>query len=123
MPRAIILIDHGSRRESANAVLESIADLVRERGLRSEPDLIVRVAHMELAEPTLVQAIESAVAAGAREIVVHPYFLATGRHVTEDIPRLAEEAKAAHEGVPLRITGPIGVHPLIADIVLERARE
>ena len=37
------------------------------------------------------------VAAGAREIVVHPDFLGPGRHSREDIPRMAMEAAARPE--------------------------
>lgn len=120
MPRAIILIDHGSRLDAANAILDSIAELVRQRGVESDRSLIIRVAHMELAEPTLAQAIDSAVAAGATEVVVHPYFLTPGRHVSTDIPMLVEAAREAHPAVSVRVTPPLGVHPLLADIVLSR---
>ena len=74
MSRAILLVDHGSRRPAANALLEDIATKLRER----VPDRVVQVAHMELAEPSIADGIAACVAAGAREIVVHPYFLAPG---------------------------------------------
>lgn len=116
MQRAIVLVDHGSREPEANAVLEEVAAKVRERA----PDHLVRIAHMELAAPSLAEAIAGCVADGAREIVVHPYFLAPGRHASEDIPRLAREAAAQHPDVSVRVSPPLGAHPLLAEIVLDR---
>lgn len=111
----IIVIDHGSRRAEANARIEEIAAGVAAR----LPDAVVEFAHMELVEPTLAQAFERAVARGSDSIVIHPYFLAPGRHVVEDIPRLGKEAAAAHPGVRWRISEPTGRSPAIYDAVLE----
>ena len=116
MKRAIVLVDHGSRVAEANALLDRVAERLRER----VPERIVRTAHMELAEPSLDQAIDACVAAGAAEIVVHPYFLAPGRHSREDVPRLAAAAAARHPGVRVSVSEPLGVHPGLVDAVLER---
>ena len=114
--RAIVLVDHGSRSAQANAQLEAVAALVRERAAGR----IVRVGHMELAHPSIAEAIDACVAEGATEITVHPYLLAPGRHATQDIPRLAREAAERHEGVSIRVSPPLGVHPKLAEVVLER---
>jgi len=114
--RAILLVDHGSRRAEANAVLDAVADQLRAR----DPDCVVRASHMELAEPTLLQAFEACVAAGADEIVVQPYFLGPGRHSSDDIPRLVKQAAADHPGVRVAIAEPLGAHPGLVDAVLER---
>ena len=116
---AILLVDHGSRRAEANAQLETIARRLRER----EPDRIVEIAHLEIAEPTIAQGIEACVRAGAKEIVVHPYMLSPGRHSREDIPAEAAEAARAHEGVAVRVTEPLGVHEKLLDVVLARVDE
>ena len=113
---AILLVDHGSRRPEANEQLESIAQLLRDR----DPERIVRVAHMEIASPTIAEGIAACVEEGAREIVVHPYLLAPGRHSREDIPSLAAEAAADHPGVTVRVSEPLGVHEKLVDVVLER---
>lgn len=114
--RAILLVDHGSRRAEANAVLDAVADQLHAR----EPDCVVRASHMELAQPTLRQAFDECVAAGADEIVVQPYFLGPGRHSSDDIPRLVGEAAAAHPGVRVSIAEPLGAHPGLVDAVLDR---
>lgn len=115
---AILLVDHGSRRKEANEQLEEIAKRVRERC----PDRIVRTAHLEIALPSIAQGIADCVAAGATEIVVHPYLLAPGRHSQKDIPNQAEAAASAHR-VSVRVTAPLGVHDKLIDVVLERVDE
>jgi sirohydrochlorin ferrochelatase len=119
MKRAVVLVDHGSRAAAANAVLDEVAALLRRR----LPERIVEVAHMELAPPTLAEALERCVAAGAREIVVHPYFLAPGAHATGDVPAQAAAAAARHPGVTVRVTAPLGAHPAIVDAILDRLDE
>ena len=116
MKRAVLLVDHGSRLPEANAVLEQVAALVRAR----EPGRIVRVAHLELAPPTVQEGIDACVAAGAREIVVHPYFLAPGRHSTRDIPALVGTAAKRHPEVSFRVSEPLGVHVALVDAILAR---
>ena len=118
-PAAILLVDHGSRRAEANAQLEEIASRVRTR----EPDRTVRIAHMELAQPSISDGIAACVAAGAREIVVHPYLLAPGRHGSHDIPRLVREVAGRYPEVEIRVSDPLGAHEKLVDVILERVAE
>ena len=113
--RAILLVDHGSRRPEANAQLEALAALVRARS-----DAAVQVAHMELAPPSIAEAFAACVETGAEEVVVVPCFLAPGRHASEDIPRLVAEAAAEHP-VRWQVTDVLGAHPLLAELILVRA--
>jgi sirohydrochlorin ferrochelatase len=116
MKTALLIIDHGSRRPEANELLEAIAAMMRERfGLR-----IVHYAHMDLGEPTIGQGFDQCVADGAQEVIVHPYFLAPGSHVTKDIPDLVRDAAARHPGIAFRVTEPLGVHHKIAEVIWER---
>ena len=119
MNPAILLVDHGSRRPEANAQLEALAERVRAR----VRDRFVTVAHMELSEPSIAQAIEACVAAGAEEIVVHPFFLGPGSHTTRDIPRLVADAAALHAGVRARVGPPLGLDEKLVDLVLERIEQ
>jgi len=115
----IILVDHGSRLASAN---EEFERLVRELGARSGL-AICEPAHMELAPPTIAEAFERAVAAGADEILVHPYFLAMGRHASEDVPAQCAAAAASWPHVRWWLTAPLGTSPLIFDAIGERIEE
>jgi sirohydrochlorin ferrochelatase len=115
--RGILLIDHGSRREEANAMLATMADLVQQTVGSAA---IVRYAHMEIAEPTIAQGFAACVAAGADDIVAFPYMLSPGKHSTRDIPRLVEEAARAHPAVRCSVTEAFGIHEKLAELVLLR---
>jgi sirohydrochlorin ferrochelatase len=114
--RAILLVDHGSRRPEANALLDEVAERVGRR----VPDRVVCVAHMELAPPSIAEGLDACVAAGADDIVVHPYFLGPGSHTSDDIPRLVAEASRRHPGVRVAISAPLGLHEGLVDAILER---
>ena len=116
MSRAILLVDHGSRRLEAGTVVEAVAAEVRAR----LPDYVVEVAHLEIEQPDIAAGIDRCVAAGAQEIHIHPYFLAPGMHSTRDIPEQAMAASARHPGVAIQVSEPLGFDPRIVDVVLDR---
>jgi sirohydrochlorin ferrochelatase len=117
--QALLLIDHGSTRQDANALLPKVARLVKEM---SDFE-IVCYAHMELAEPTIQQGFDACVAGGAAEVIVHPYFLGPGRHSISDIPSMVAEAAAKYPRVSYRLTEPLGLDPKIGELILQRVRE
>jgi sirohydrochlorin ferrochelatase len=116
--RALILVDHGSIVQEANKMLVEVANMVRQSSNCGFD--IVHHAHMELAEPTISQAFDACAAEGAKEIIVHPYFLAPGRHSTQDIPNMVKDAAKKYPHVSYHITEPLGIHPKIIDVILER---
>jgi len=116
---AVLIVDHGSRRAQANALLDEVASLVKRRlGARS----IVEAAHMDIAEPTIAQGFARCVEQGAATVVVHPFMLSPGRHVSEDLPRLVARSAAAHEGVSFVMAAPLGSHPGVIVAVVERCQ-
>jgi len=117
--QALLLIDHGSTRDDANDLLPKVARMVQDM---SDFE-IVCYAHMELAEPTIQQGFDTCVAAGATEVIVHPYFLSPGRHSVSDIPRMVAEAAAKYAGVSYRLTEPLGLDPKMGELILKRVRE
>jgi sirohydrochlorin ferrochelatase len=119
MKRALLIVDHGSRHRESNDLLKKIAEMMQDRfGLS-----IVHYAHMELGRPTIQQGFDACVADGAEEVIVHPYFLGPGRHVTTDIPGLVKQAADRHPGIAFRITEPLGIHTKIGEVILERIAE
>ena len=118
-PHGFLLVDHGSRRAEANVLLDEIAALVKQR-LGGES--IVEPAHMEIAEPTVAQGFARCVEQGATTVVVHPFMLAPGRHVTDDLPRLVAEAAESHAGVAFAMAGPLGSHTGVIDAVIDRCQ-
>jgi len=117
MNRAVIILDHGSKLAAANQMLESLAGQVQ----RLTTDAVY-FAHMDLAEPTIEQAFDAAVAGGADTVFVFPYFLAPGRHSREDIPRMAAQAAARHPGLRWHCSGPIGLDKMLAQLIVRRVR-
>jgi len=115
----VILVDHGSKVPEANEMLNEVVSMFRDT--TGAP--IVEPAHMELAEPTIAQALTRCVGQGATRIVVHPYFLAPGRHSTSDIPRLVEEAASGHPNVPITVTQPLGLDARMGAVILHRIQE
>ena len=119
MRRAVLILDHGSRRDDANVLVATVAEQVRAR----RPELHVVHAHMELAEPSFHAGVAACVAAGATEIVVHPYFLGAGRHTLETIPALVSEARQRHPQLSIRVGAHLGLHEKLVEVVLERIDE
>ncbi len=113
---AMIIVDHGSKREQSNAMLLEFVEMFRER----TDCAIVEPAHMELASPSIGQAFDRCVMRGARRVVVMPYFLAPGRHWEKDIPRITERAAAKHSGVGFMVGAPIGLHDLMIQLIQSR---
>lgn len=112
----LVVVDHGSRRQASNEMLEVMAGMVAD----AVPYPIVEPAHMELAEPSIATAFTRCVERGATTVVISPYFLLPGKHWDKDIPELAEEAAARHPGVTYLVTAPLGLHPMMAQVVAAR---
>jgi sirohydrochlorin ferrochelatase len=117
---AYLLIDHGSRRAEANALLEEVVRRVRSR---MGDDAVVEGAHMEIAAPDIARGFARCVEQGATTVVVHPFMLAPGRHVQEDLPRMIAEAASSHVGVDFVLAAPLGAHEGVIDAALDRVRE
>jgi sirohydrochlorin ferrochelatase len=116
--KAILLIDHGSRRDAANEMMDCMANLVQ---AMAGADVVVRYAHMELAEPSIAAGVKQCVDAGATELIVFPYMLSPGKHSTGDIPRMVAVAAAGFPALDIRVTSAFGVHEKLAELILGRA--
>ena len=119
--KALVLIDHGSKKKAANDLLFDVVKKVADRS----PDLIVEGAHMELAAPSILDAITRCVERGATHIGAMPYMLGPGRHVQEDIPELVEEAANHFKEIEIKMVSYLGenVPDKLVDVILERATE
>ena len=118
MRQGIIIVDHGSRREESNRMLEQVATLFHQRF--SEQYDIVEPAHMEMAEPSIATAYAKCVERGAERVVICPFFLGPGKHWTQDIPQLTAEAAMQFPGTRFHITQTLGIDDLILDLLQKR---
>ena len=116
---AAVLIAHGSRSPSAN---EEFAELARRVQARTvfQP---VEIAFLEVVRPTVEEAAERCVQAGATRVLLLPYFLFSGTHGLHDIERLWRELQRRHPDVAFSVCRPLGVHPGLVDVVLDRLGE
>ncbi len=113
----LVVFAHGSRVVAANEAVRRVArEAARQAGLPA-----YRTAFLELADPTLGEAIAQLAAEGVREVLVTPYFLTNGRHLTEDLPRLLGLVRSAHPDLLVRTSPPLDGHPGLAGILAERA--
>jgi sirohydrochlorin ferrochelatase len=116
---AVVLIAHGSREPAANSDVHHLAAQLRERG----PYVIVEAAFLELAEPTIDGVVEVCAQKGATTIILVPAFLSAGVHVTRDLAEAQKRLSALHRDVRFILAEPLGRHPLLVELILERTRE
>lgn len=115
----IMVVGHGSRRPEANEDVRAAAQLIGERGGFA----LVAAAFLEIQQPDIAAAYAQLVRSGARQIIVHPYFLSPGRHTRGDLPREVRAAASQHPGVSYRITEPLSAHPAVIEAAVSRIRE
>ena len=117
MNTSVILLGHGSRAETGNTALAEIASLVREMEAGG-----VIPAYLQFCSPSLTDAVRQAVEDGADRIIVVPYFLYSGNHVTQDIPEELGKLREENSHVEIIMTEHLGAHVKLAEIVVERIR-
>ncbi|PKM83528.1 MAG: cobalamin biosynthesis protein CbiX [Firmicutes bacterium HGW-Firmicutes-13] len=119
MNSGIILLAHGSRRETANDVLTQLANMVQD-DLNSDK---VSRAFLQFSTPGLEEALREQVEAGIKEITVVPVFLFNGIHLEEDIPQLLNSERDKYPEVKIIFAEPIGADRRIGEIIKDRIKE
>lgn len=117
MTTALLLIAHGSRQPEANADLQYLAAELRQRDYA-----VVEPSYLELAEPDIAGGGARCVAQGAGRVILVPYFLSAGVHVQRDLTAARDQLAAQFTNVDFRLAEPLGRHPALIGIVLERAK-
>jgi sirohydrochlorin ferrochelatase len=115
-PIAVLLIAHGSRRPEANQELHDLAGRLAAMGQFP----IVESAFLELAEPDIAAGADHCVVRGAVRVLLVPYFLSMGVHLTRDLTTARDQLAARHPFVRFTLGEPLGPHPLLDRLVLER---
>jgi sirohydrochlorin ferrochelatase len=110
---------HGSRISEANDAVREIAAMVKKM---TQFD-IVEVSFREQHLPNIQMGVDACVEQGAERILLVPYFLYMGAHVLEDLPEELVQARERHPKVAMVLGKHLGVHPKLAEIVVERVAE
>ena len=117
MTTALLLIAHGSREPEANADLYHVVAEMRRRATYP----IVEAAFLELAEPNGDEGGRRCVEQGAQRVIILPYFLSAGVHVRRDLTGIRDRLAAEFPQAQFTLAEPIGRHPLLIEIIAERA--
>jgi sirohydrochlorin cobaltochelatase len=89
---AVLVVGHGTRKPSGQQQLKELVEHMR----RIEPSWRIEASFLELAEPTIEQAIEFLSSQQVRRILVVPILLFTAAHAKSDIPDAVAQYAAKH---------------------------
>jgi sirohydrochlorin cobaltochelatase len=110
---AIILFAHGARDPEWAQPFRKI-----QRAIRSKrPGVAVELAFLEISEPPLDMTVAKLVAAGHRRITVAPLFMAQGRHLKQDLPKILDAIRGEHPGTEIALLPAIGDVDAILDAI------
>jgi sirohydrochlorin cobaltochelatase len=102
--KAIILFGHGARDARWREPFDRLVVLWRAQ----HTEVLVKLAFLEMMEPTLSEAVTSLVARGATEIKVVPVFFGQGGHLRNDYPVLLEACQKQNPQIILSTTQAVG---------------
>lgn len=125
MPQTgVVILCHGSRGEQgALEVAETLRRLTEGVKPFLSPGVEVIGAALQFNHPSLEEAAESLVGRGVERIVIMPYFLFSGRHITEHIPELVEKLRRIYPGRQFIMATPLGLEEHFITRVARRIEE
>jgi len=123
----ILAIGHGSKLPYNNQAVTEMANRIAEK----HPEYIIKVGFVEHSEPKVKDALMSFEGTGVTKIAATPVFMASGVHLTEDIPEFINLDPKTNEGeiefngkkVKIVYAKPLGSDKLIADLIFKRVKE
>jgi len=116
MSQALLIVAHGSRLEASNQEVWDLTERVE--ALAEGRYLSVKCAFLELAEPSIPAGIGDSIANGVEQLLVLPYFLSAGRHVSQEIPEILAREREAYPGVEIELLPHLGAASAIAGLLL-----
>ena len=114
---SLLVVGRGSSDPAANSEIARMAYLVGD----GRPYLSAEHAFQAVAHPTLEEGLQRCRQVGARQVVVAPFLLFTGR-VNDDVVALT---RRSGEGFGLRVVNVhyLGTHPLLIEVASQRLQE
>ncbi len=114
----LVVVGRGCCVADANADHARLTRLLQESGgyARAVP------AFIQVARPSVAEALDMAYAVGSRRLVVMPHYLFPGR-LTTWVRDAARDWSASHPEASVRVADPIGDCPELAELVVLRYRE
>lgn len=116
---AVLVLGHGSPVSKANETLREIVRGVKAKGGYA----IVQPAFLQFERPDFAEAVDILAGQGVQKIIVHPYFLYMGAHVTKDLPFEIETAKKKYPNLKIILAPHLGYHEKLVDVAVERIEQ
>ena len=113
----LILFAHGARDPRWAAPFEAVAARVRVQ----RPDMLVRLAFLEIMSPSLPDAGAELAALGCHDLQVLPLFLGAGGHVRKDLPLLVDALRNAHPGLAVTLQPAVGEIDSVTAAIVDAA--
>lgn len=122
----ILIIGHGSKMNYNKDILKSQAERLRKMGFEN-----VYVGFNEISYPFIEDSLLEMSRAGVDVVYALPLFIASGVHLTKDVPEKLGIPENSHEGetvvdgrkMKIKYGTPIGDDPHIAEILAEKVRD
>nr|WP_106475569.1 CbiX/SirB N-terminal domain-containing protein [Phytohalomonas tamaricis] len=118
MNKALILLAHGSPDSRWQAPFEAL-----ESQLKPRVSTRLRLAYMELCEPSLETVVEELSKEGFDTLDILPLFFAAGRHLREDVPAQLEALNQHYPKVSLSLLEPVGQHQAFTNAIVNIVEE
>ncbi|HSA58969.1 MAG TPA: CbiX/SirB N-terminal domain-containing protein [bacterium] len=115
--KAYVIIAHGSREAKGNRTFLRVV-----AKLRSSTRKRLFGAFLDLAAPSIPEALEQAVDSGAQEVVVVPLMLFPGRHSVQDVPRIVRKTARRHRNIRFLVKKALAHHPKLLPFLKEILR-
>ena len=115
--QGLILLAHGARDPSWATPFETVLARARSRA----PEVVVRLAFLELMTPCLEDAGRELADLGCTRVDVVPVFLGMGGHVRRDVPAQLELLRQSHPGVVWTLHEALGERPEVIAALADAA--
>jgi len=126
MKEGIIIIGHGSKLNFNKDIMELHAKRMREKGFKN-----VYIGFNEISLPSIEETLEKMAADGIDVVIALPLFIASGIHLTKDIPEKIGVPENGTSGsvvingrsMKVKYATPIGDDPKVTEILIDKVNK
>lgn len=111
--QALVLFAHGAR----DARWREPFDRLQAKLAAALPQGTVRLAFLELMQPSLPDTLDALAAEGITGVTVVPVFFGQGGHLRRDLPLLIEQCRQRHPGLRIGCADAVGESDRVLDAI------
>ncbi|EKF74776.1 hypothetical protein A11A3_07128 [Alcanivorax hongdengensis A-11-3] len=119
MSKALLIMAHGSRSDTANDEFRALVETVAQN---SHDYVAVLPCFLELAFPSLLEALQQLEHQPVDTVQLYPLFFNKGKHVGRDIPAQMDQARQRYPHLSLQTLTYFGNAEGLAPLVLQHIR-